>query len=66
MNGKHYIHAAPDATKFVRELFEQHGDDVANLEVKRSSLEDTYIKMVHQYESGKAGNILSGFGEEKQ
>ncbi len=26
-NGEHFVHAADDATRFVRELFEQHGDD---------------------------------------
>ena len=50
--GERFVHAADDATPFVRQLFEQHGDDVADLEVHRASLEDTYIAMVARHESG--------------
>jgi ABC-2 type transport system ATP-binding protein len=44
------VHATPDATRFVRELFAQYGDQVADLEVRRASLEDTYMAMVHRHE----------------
>jgi ABC-2 type transport system ATP-binding protein len=50
--GERFVHATGDPTPFVRQLFEQYGDDVADLEVRRSSLEDTYIAMVQRYESG--------------
>ena len=50
-NGEQFVHATPDATSFVRELLAQH-DDVTDLEVRRATLEDTYIAMVQQYESG--------------
>lgn len=52
-NGEHFVHATPDATRFVRELFTQHGDQIADLEVRRATLEDTYIAMVQQFESGR-------------
>jgi ABC-2 type transport system ATP-binding protein len=35
----------------VRELFAQHGERVQDLEVKRASLEDTYMAMVHRDET---------------
>jgi ABC-2 type transport system ATP-binding protein len=50
-HGEQFVHATPDATSFVRELLAQH-DDIADLEVRRATLEDTYIAMVQQYESG--------------
>jgi ABC-2 type transport system ATP-binding protein len=50
-NGDRYVHATEDATRFVRELFAQHGEAVQDLEVKRASLEDTYMAMVHRDES---------------
>jgi ABC-2 type transport system ATP-binding protein len=50
-NGDRYVHATEDATRFVRELFAQHGERVQDLEVKRASLEDTYMAMVHRDES---------------
>lgn len=50
-NGESFVHTTPDATDFVRELLTQH-DDVVNLEVRRATLEDTYITLVQQHESG--------------
>jgi ABC-2 type transport system ATP-binding protein len=50
--GERFVHATADPTPFVRRLFEEHGDDVDDLEVRRASLEDTYIAMVQRYESG--------------
>lgn len=52
-NGEHFVHATADATRFVRELFTQHGDEIADLEVRRATLEDTYIALVQQFESGQ-------------
>ena len=52
-DGARYVHAAADATGFVRELFRQYGDGIADLEVRRASLEDTYMTMVQQAESGR-------------
>ena len=50
-NGDRYVHPTEDATRFVRELFAQHGESVHDLEVRRASLEDTYMAMVHRDES---------------
>jgi ABC-2 type transport system ATP-binding protein len=44
------VHPTHDATKFVRELLLQHGDIVTELEVRRASLEDTYMRMVYEQE----------------
>lgn len=63
-NGENFVHATPDATKFVRELFAQYGDDIADLEVRRATLEDTYIAMVQQFESGQAADgVVTAFEE---
>jgi ABC-2 type transport system ATP-binding protein len=48
-----YVHSVTDATGFVRELFEQHDDAITDLEVRRASLEDTYMSMVRQFEAGR-------------
>ena len=53
-SGKRYVHAADDATAFVRGLFAQYGDDVADLEVRRTTLEDTYMALVRAHEDGTA------------
>ena len=50
--GEHFVHATTDPTPFVRRLFEQYGEDIADLEVRRASLEDTYIAMVQRFEAG--------------
>ena len=52
LHGERFVHATDEPTSFVRQLFEQHGDEVADLEVRRASLEDTYIAMVAQHEAG--------------
>jgi ABC-2 type transport system ATP-binding protein len=55
LGGERFVHAAEDATAFVRELFAQHGERVADLEVRRATLEDTYMAMVHRYEDASPG-----------
>jgi ABC-2 type transport system ATP-binding protein len=49
-DGSRYVHSAADATSFVRKLFLQYGDDIGELEVRRTSLEDTYMTMVREHE----------------
>ena len=39
-----------EATAFTRKLFAQHGEAVADLEVRRANLEDTYMALVQEYE----------------
>ena len=51
--GGHFVHSTADATAFVRQLLDQD-PDVSNLEVRRATLEDTYIAMVQQHESTMA------------
>lgn len=63
-NGEHFVHATPDATRFVRELFTQYGEDIADLDVKRATLEDTYIAMVQKYESGQGDDSAARVFEE--
>ena len=49
-SGETFVHATDDATAFVRALLAEPGDDVADLEVRRASLEDTYLSLVQQHE----------------
>jgi ABC-2 type transport system ATP-binding protein len=51
LDGKQFVHASDDATGFVRELFAQHGELVADLEVRRTTLEDTYMTLVRAQEN---------------
>lgn len=46
VDGEHFVHATDDVTAFVRGLFAQHGDAVQDLEIRRATLEDTYMAMV--------------------
>lgn len=52
-DGQRFVHTTAESTKFVYELFKQHGDEIGELEVRRASLEDTYMALVQQYESGR-------------
>lgn len=62
-NGEQFVHATPDATNFVRALFEQHGTEVTDLEVRRATLEDTYITLVQKFEGGQNTEGLTAFEE---
>jgi ABC-2 type transport system ATP-binding protein len=60
--GQRHVHATADATRFVRDLLVQHGDGVTHLEVRRASLEDTYMALVHEHETGAvAGKAANAF-----
>jgi len=50
-DGEHFVHATEDATSFVRQLFEQYGAAIGDLEVRRSTLEDTYMALVQRFET---------------
>lgn len=50
--GQLFSESTPQATKFVRALFDRYGDDLSDLEVRRASLEETYMAFVHAFETG--------------
>jgi ABC-2 type transport system ATP-binding protein len=52
VDGQRFVHSTTEATKYVHDLFKQHGEAVADLEVRRASLEDTYMTLVHRAETG--------------
>ena len=51
LGGQRHERSIRDSTKFVHDLFKAHGDAVGHLEVRRSSLEDTYLSMVRRKEA---------------
>ncbi|WP_121011128.1 ABC transporter ATP-binding protein [Saccharothrix australiensis] len=53
-HGERHVHATDDATGFVRTLLARHSTGISDLEVRRSTLEDTYLALVHRHESGQA------------
>jgi len=55
------VHATADATRFVRELFLQYGEHIADLEVRRPSLEETYITLVRDFEAGRGAGVVAAF-----
>ncbi len=65
-DGERYVHSTPEATRFVRELFEQYGEGIADLEVRRASLEDAYMALVQRFESGQGGTASREFEEVKR
>ena len=57
-DGRRFVHATEDATTFVRGLLTEDGAEVADLEVRRATLEDTYIAMVRRHEAGSTDGGL--------
>ena len=62
-DGERFVHATADATRFVRDLFAQYGEDLHDLEVRRANLEDAYMTLVQQHESGSAETAAEAFVE---
>ncbi|WP_438943109.1 ABC transporter ATP-binding protein [Nonomuraea aridisoli] len=52
MNGRRFVQKTADSTAFARDLFARHGEDVRELEIRRGSLERTYLSLVRQAEAG--------------
>ncbi len=61
-DGQHFARSTAEPTRVARELFAQYGEEVADLEVRRASLEDTYLTMVQQHEAGRADHAATAFG----
>lgn len=62
--GQRFSHSTLDATGFVRGLFSEHGEEIADLEIRRAKLEDAYMTMVQRHEAGEEHEAASGFAEE--
>nr|WP_228648781.1 ABC transporter ATP-binding protein [Microtetraspora sp. AC03309] len=52
-DGEFFTHSDEDATGYVRELFAAYGEAIGDLEVRRVRLEDVYLAMVREFESGQ-------------
>lgn len=62
-SGERHSESVADATAFVRRLFDELGDDVRDLEVRRASLEDAYLALVQQHEAGHGEAAARLFAE---
>jgi ABC-2 type transport system ATP-binding protein len=50
-DGQQFARSTKESTKLVFDLFTRYGEEIADLEVRRSSLEDTYLALARQAES---------------
>ncbi|MFD0201954.1 MULTISPECIES: ABC transporter ATP-binding protein [Saccharothrix] len=53
--GRPHVRHVRESTRFVHDLFRRHGDAITDLEVRRASLEDTYLSLVRRVEAEGAG-----------
>lgn len=65
-DGERFVTSTRTPTRYVRDLFDRHGDDIDKLEVRRATLEDTYLAMVHAVESGRKDIALPDLGGARQ
>lgn len=49
-DGRRFTQGTTESTKFAFELFQQYGQSIAELEIRRASLEDTYLSLVRDAE----------------
>jgi ABC-2 type transport system ATP-binding protein len=62
-DGDSHAERTTDPTAFVRDLFSRFGDEVTDLDMRRTTLEDTYLAMVHRHESGAGSEADAAFEE---
>jgi ABC-2 type transport system ATP-binding protein len=59
-DGRRYLRSTNQSTRLVFDLFRQHGEAIADLEIRRASLEDTYLALVRQAEAGQGAPREAG------
>ena len=50
-HGERSVQYVADSTAFARELFARHGGEISEFELRRASLEDTYLELVRNAET---------------
>jgi ABC-2 type transport system ATP-binding protein len=63
VDGKRFTRSSADATALARALFQEHGDRLTDLEIRRASLEDAYLALVQEHEAGHADAAARLFTE---
>jgi ABC-2 type transport system ATP-binding protein len=63
LDGERHTASTDNATRFVGDLLQRHGDEVRDLEVRRATLEDTYLSMVQRHEGGQPDQAAAAFEE---
>ena len=58
-DGHRFEHSTADSTGFVLQLLREHGDAITELEVRRASLEDTYLTLVQAVEQDISRSSIS-------
>jgi ABC-2 type transport system ATP-binding protein len=62
-DGRRYAQSTSESTRFVFDLFTRYGEAIADLEVRRASLEDTYLALVRRAEAGQGEAAARGLEE---
>ena len=63
VDGERFVHSTMEPTDYVRRLFDEHGDKLQDLEVRRATLEETYMEMVRRFEAGQTDTAIHTFEE---
>ena len=61
VDGQRFVQKTDDPTGFVRHLFAQDDETVRDLDIRRASLEDAYLSLVQQHESGQVDEAAQVF-----
>ncbi|GHE58160.1 multidrug ABC transporter ATP-binding protein [Streptomyces longispororuber] len=58
--GRRHVRRTRDSTRFAFGLFQRYGDAVSDLEVRKATLEDTYLALVGQRSAAHTGRPVAG------
>jgi ABC-2 type transport system ATP-binding protein len=50
-DGQHFVESTTESTRFAWQLFRQYGESIADLEVRRTTLEESYLGLVRPVET---------------
>ena len=64
-DGQRFVHATTDATGFVRQLLDEHPSGIDELEIRRASLEDTYLELVRAHQTADLTAVPAGLAAEE-
>lgn len=59
VDGRRHVHSTTEPARFVHDLYRQFGDAILDLEVRRGTLEDSYMTLVRENEAASASRPLT-------
>ncbi|CAM5329018.1 ABC transporter ATP-binding protein [Streptomyces abikoensis] len=64
-DGRHHARSTTESTKLAFELFRRYGEEITDLEIRKATLEDTYLSLVRQ-QAGESETVATAAAKESE